>query len=107
MNTKTQSILPNSCERILRPIPCKCGHMQVRWMEDADSHGLFITHDRGESLIAMHHNGYSCHNLAERMLTGNLERVEQQALYITDCGGLAASMERIRYYTTEAATATT
>lgn len=74
------SILPNSSARILAPMPCG---LQVRWHEELDSHVLY----QNERMIAAHHNGFSCHNLAERMLAGNLERALSQFDYITDCGG--------------------
>lgn len=59
------------------------GALQVRWHEELDSHVLY----QGETRIAGHHNGFSCHNLAKRMLTGNFEYALAQFDYITDCGG--------------------
>jgi elongation factor P hydroxylase len=59
------------------------GGLQVRWDDGMDSHVLY----HGENRIASHHNGFSCHNLAERMLAGNEERALAQFDYITACGG--------------------
>lgn len=59
------------------------GGLQVRWHDELDEHALYC----GEQRIASHHNGFSCHNLAERMLAGNEERTLAQFDYITACGG--------------------
>jgi hypothetical protein len=89
------SILPPSEPRILQPIETPFGTLQVRALPDLDTHALFHKHDRGESLLAMHANGYSCHVLLERMVKGNVEAVRQQAQYILDCGGLARNIDAI------------
>ena len=75
------SILPNSVPHILQPM--KKG-LQVRWEDENDRHTLF--HER--TPVASHHNGFSCHNLAERIIAGDTERVLHQAIYIIQCGGV-------------------
>lgn len=77
---KTHSILPNSSAAILAPMP---GGLQTRWHDDLDSHVLYC----GEKRIAGHHNGFSCHELAVRMLAGDMKRTLAQFDYITACGG--------------------
>jgi len=76
----TRSILPNSNSAILAPMAYG---LQVRWHEELDSHVLY----HGEQRVAGHHNGFSCHELAKRILSGNAERATAQFDYITACGG--------------------
>ena len=76
----TRSILPNSSAQILQPMP---GGFQVAWGEDQDTHTLY----RSGKALASHHNGFSCHNLAERILKGGAEHAVAQFDYIRDCGG--------------------
>ena len=59
-------------------------------MSDLDTHGLF----HNGQLIALHPNGYSCQELAKRMLAK--DRYFQQAQYILDCGGLTIGMTILR-----------
>lgn len=89
------SLLPSSEPRILQPVETPFGTLQVRALPDLDTHGLFHKHARGESLRAMHPNGYSCYCLLERMAKGDVESVRQQAQYILDCGGLAQNIDSI------------
>ncbi len=77
--------------------------MQVRWVEQIDEHALFLTRGESEIVLATHHNGYSCHALAERMIKGEIGRSEAQAQYIGECGGLTQTIERIRQYVIEVA----
>jgi hypothetical protein len=74
------SLLPNWNEAILRPMP---RGFQVVWDDEADHH---ILYHEGAPLAA-HHNGFSCHNLAERLLAGAGERAVEQFDYIKACGG--------------------
>lgn len=89
------SLLPSSDPHILRKIETVFGTFQVRALPDLDTHGLFLTHERGESLIATHPNGYSCHNLAERMIAGDETRIRAQAEYIQFCGGTTRHHDHI------------
>lgn len=92
------SLLPSSDPSILKPIEASFGRLQVRALPDLDTHGLFIKHDRGECMIAEHANGYSCRELAERMVAGNEARIRQQVEYILDCGGTARKVDHIVGY---------
>jgi hypothetical protein len=90
----TRSILPNSAPHILLPMTGAHGTLQVTWHADLDSHVLWF----GDSPIASHHNGYSCHLLAERILkvwAGERDVVHalEQHQYILRCGGMACSVE--------------
>lgn len=76
----TRSILPNSSAAILASM---AGGLQVRWHAELDLHVLYHI----ERQIAGHHNGFSCHELAVRMLAGNESRAVAQFEYITACGG--------------------
>lgn len=80
MRKGSPSILPNSSSAILQPMP---HGLQVVWEEQEDKHVLLRDGER----IAAHHNGFSCHNLAERLLSGNAERALAQFDYIKACGG--------------------
>lgn len=77
---RTRSILPNSDPEILKPMACG---FQVRWHDELDMHVLY----HGEQRVAGHHNGYSCHELAKRILSGSAERAMAQFSFITACGG--------------------
>jgi hypothetical protein len=79
------SLLPSSEPRLMVPIESSFGKLQVHADIDADTHRLTL--DGKE--IAAHPNGYSVHNLAERIVKGDMERVRQQAEYIVACGGTA------------------
>lgn len=81
------SILPSSCPEILQPIESAFGVLQVRPLPNEDTHALFLTTPKGEVRLAEHPNGYSCHNLAERLIKGDRKRINAQAEYIVDCGG--------------------
>lgn len=85
------SILPSNEPRILRPIETAFGTLQVRVIAELDTHGLFLN----GSLLATHGNGYSCHCLAERMVSGNVTWALEQAEYILDCGGTTRHFDHI------------
>lgn len=89
------SLLPSNEPRILVERHTPFGTLQVRVIAELDTHGLFHKHAGGESLLATHPNGYSCHELLERMVTLNPVRVREQVRYILDCGGTARHMEHI------------
>lgn len=89
------SLLPSNEPRILRPVETPFGTLQVRVIAELDAHGLFHKHAAGESLLAMHPNGYSCHVLLERMAKGDVDGVRGQVQYILDCGGQARHVDHI------------
>ena len=89
------SILPSSAPHILQPMRLGALVIQVRAIPEADTHGLFIETPHGPSLLATHPNGYSCHNLGERMTKGDKTRVREQAEYILRCGGTVRDMDAI------------
>ncbi len=84
---KTISLLPNSSPTILIPVQTTLGTFQIKWIEDIDSHALFLIHERGESLIATHHNGFSLHVLAEYVKASNYDKARAQLVFISRCGG--------------------
>ena len=77
------SILPSSSPQVLQPMPYHGGVLQVVPDYAADTHHLQFD---GKT-IASHPNGYSCHCLAQRMISDTPARVQSQAKYIVDCGG--------------------
>ena len=84
----TRSILPNSNSLILQPIATPRGTFQVIWSEPADSHVLQFN----GADIAAHHNGFSCHGLALRIIeVWQGKRLRQYAAdqfdYVIRCGG--------------------
>ena len=89
------SILPSNEARILQPVKTDFGTLQVRVIAELDTHGLFHRHDRGESLLATHPNGYSCFALLERMAARETDRAVEQAKYILDCGGTTRHLTHI------------
>lgn len=94
------SILPSSDPRILQPMVGKHGTFVVRPVPDLDTYVLeFATLD-GEykPTVAMHPNGYTCHGVAERVLSvWDGKREPSYALeqfdYVQACGGLSMSRE--------------
>lgn len=94
-----RSILPNSDATILQPIETQHGVFQVKLIPLIEDHGLFLN----DFLIAIHNNGYSCHNLAKRIIEvwkGDRQKAYalEQFDYILACGGLGCprgSLERI------------
>ncbi len=89
------SLLPSNEPRILAPVETPFGTLQVRVIAELDTHGLFHKHAAGESLLATHPNGYSCHVLLERMAARQIDRAVEQAKYILDCGGTARHLTHI------------
>lgn len=89
------SLLPSNEPRILKAVETPFGILQVRIIAELDTHGLFHKHAAGESLLATHPNGYSCHALLERMVKGDAGAVRQQVQYILDCGGTARHVDHI------------
>jgi hypothetical protein len=73
-------------------------------MPELDTHGLFlfdsIFFNEGNQVLAIHPNGYSCHSLAERILSawssaGSVSIVMEQFDYILRCGGLGRERSSI------------
>lgn len=90
------SILPSNEPRILAPVETPFGMLQVRVIEELDTHGLFHRHSNGESLLATHGNGYSCFNLLEKMVARDDDAVTRQAQHILDCGGTTRNLHHTR-----------
>lgn len=98
----SRSILPNSSPEILRPMLGCGGVFQVIWVEALDVHALLYERNgakHGAVTLACHNNGHSCRALAERMISGPVERALEQAEFIRDCGGMAASQRHIESIT--------
>lgn len=89
------SLLPSNEARILQPVATPFGTLQVRVIAELDTHGLFLKHASGETLLATHPNGYSCHVLLERMAKREIDRAVEQAKYILDCGGTTRHLTHI------------
>lgn len=88
------SILPNSAPHIL--VPLSAGEwktLQVIWVQEIDAHGLFYFHKHGATMLATHHNGFSCYCLAERLIKGNWAKITNQVNFIRGCGGTAIGEE--------------
>ncbi len=98
MSIKTigNSIFPSSNYLILRPIMVGKAVFQVVPDEPMDTHHLIFTRDGVNSvIIASHPNGFSCHCLAERIITGDTQRIKEQVDYIIACGGISKSLDDI------------
>lgn len=89
------SLLTSNEARILQPTIAAFGTLQVRVIAELDTHGLFHKHAAGESLLATHPNGYSCHELLKRMAAETADRVTQQVEHILACGGTARKLDHI------------
>ncbi len=89
------SLLPSSEPRILQPIETPFGTLQVRALPELDTHALFRTDSRGTSMVAEHANGFSCHELAKRMVVGDEARIRAQVQHILMCGGMARHVNHI------------
>lgn len=89
------SLLPSNEARILQPVVTPFGTLQVRVIAELDAHGLFHKHATGESLLATHPNGYSCHELLKRMVAGDVDRVIAQVDHILKCGDTARHLDHI------------
>lgn len=90
------SILPSAGWGVYGVKPGLYGSFETRPLEEHDTHGLYYSHGTGPQagdfvLIASHPNGYSCDELAKRMISAwvgdGQERALQQFDYILACGG--------------------
>lgn len=110
------SILPSSDGQILQPMVGAHGTLQVKPLLELESYGLFYTREiqapaggamqtiMASSVIASHPNGYSCHNLAQRILAAwsnpteaMIDRALEQFDYIMSCGGLGTVRKAMEY----------
>jgi hypothetical protein len=95
------SLLPSNEPRILRAVETPFGVLQVRALPELDTHALFHRYQEttaypgGETMLAMHPNGYSCYALLERMVAKDVTGVVEQAKYILACGGLTRHFDHI------------
>ncbi len=98
------SLLPSNSKEVLKLRVSTLGDLQVRVLESADTYALFYRATGAESfrMIASHPNGFSCAELADRMIhawtmpltESRCARVLQQFDYILDCGGGGLCMKR-------------
>lgn len=99
MNSKLRniggSLLPSSDSRILTPIKFKGGCLTVKPDSENDTHHLVFEKSGNYRILASHANGYSCHSLAERIISGDAAKILAQLKYIDDCGGTALSLMEI------------
>ena len=103
---KTQSLLPNKLPDCHGVVVGPFGHFETVWCEDLDTHVLVFVQGVGQykgtrSVIASHHNGHSCRELALRIVRCWARDTDQheammQADYIQQCGGTAARQARIK-----------
>lgn len=91
----TPPLLPNSSPEVLTPRTSRHGTLRVVWIEAIDAHGLIISGDGGDTLLATHNNGHSCAALADRICSGNPEWAEAQRAYISACGGTVCSKKMV------------
>ena len=102
------SILASSDPIILKPKQISTGVLQVIPHEEFDTHILVFTRNGTDykNKLVMHPNGYSCENLAKRLIAlldntdpkkdeGLRKNVAEQREYILDCGGMASSLSGI------------
>lgn len=92
------SLFPSNNKEVLKLRESTLGDLQVRVLESADTHALFYRATGAEFLhmVASHPNGFSCAELADRMIhawsmpltESRCDRVLEQFDYILDCGGL-------------------
>lgn len=83
------SVFSSSSEQILKPITWSLGVLQVRPDIKNDTHELVWVAGESETVLAEHPNGFSCHELAKRIVAGRND-AQDQAEYIIRCGGKAA-----------------
>lgn len=83
------SIFASNNPRILIPLDFKGGKLIVIPDHELDTHRLEFHKSDGIIILASHPNGFSCRNLAERMI-GKIDSFpEKKAEYIVRCGGTA------------------
>ncbi|RVC71332.1 hypothetical protein EN759_00520 [Mesorhizobium sp. M00.F.Ca.ET.038.03.1.1] len=88
------SLLPSEGRDTLTPIAFKGGILKVSRNMERETYVLNWTALNASPIkIAAHPNGYSCKELAERMVKGDSARAEDQRAYIVACGGYALPAE--------------
>ncbi len=87
------SILPSNAPHILKPILCPFGQLRVVPDEEKDTHFLILTRDTRKWILASHPNGFSCWDLAERIVKGDRDKIKDQMEYIAECGGTSTSFK--------------
>jgi hypothetical protein len=96
---RAMPLLGNSSLAILKPLKGCGGTFRVVWLEQIDAHCLWFTRDgeEGSTLLATHNNGFSCHLLAERIISGDHVWACGQLEYIRRCGGTAIAKDFIKF----------
>lgn len=98
------SILPSAGRDTYQTKKGIHGSFETRPMTELDTHGLYFACGAGETaksyvLIASHPNGFSCDELARRMIQGwatdNMQKAMEQFDYILACGGKGIARETI------------
>jgi hypothetical protein len=98
------SILPSAGRDTYHAKEGKYGSFETRPMTELDTHGLYFAYGSTEIaksyvLIASHPNGYSCDELAKRMVsgwaTGDTKWAMEQFDYILACGGRGIDRETV------------
>ncbi len=85
-------MFPSSRSEILEPILFKGKSLKV--IKDNQSKDYVLKLD--EIFIASHSNGFSCHALAKRIVSLDLEKVKDQLNYLVRCGGRIDAEQAIR-----------
>ncbi len=102
------SLLPSGSPQVYAPKVGAHGTFETRPLAELDTHGLFYARATGEFagrfiLIASHPNGYTCDELARRIIAawngGPVERALQQFDFALDCGGTGKRRETIEQIT--------
>ena len=90
------SLLPSTPRASERIYVHERGTLRVVPSVELDTHFLTLGHARGQSLLAEHPNGYSCAELAKRIVNAwddpcvvSTRRVLEQAASSVECGGMA------------------
>ena len=92
-HNRARPLLANGSEEIRQPVEFGGHVFQVVWLENLDMHALFQMRDGSVSLVVMHNNGFSCHEVVKRIVTGHLKGAEAQMRFIQNCGGLSTLPE--------------
>jgi hypothetical protein len=92
------SILSSGDAHCYKPQPFGDMMLEVKPSVEMDTHFLVIHHTAGTSILAEHPNGHSCRALAERMIAGDADKVNQQLQYIEDCGGMVRPRRVFSHY---------
>jgi hypothetical protein len=96
------SLLPSGSAETYQVKVGKFGSFETKRLESLDTHGLYFTGGgMTEYLVATHGNGFSCDELAKRIIAGWISGDSASALrqfdYILACGGMGVARDRIEY----------